>query len=167
MIDDTGLAADLTIIPVSEDEDQRLRVWQTDPGVAGTHPARPFHHGTIVIAWDFSRAAARAVADSIPLLEKAKHVRIVTVMGEKPIDSKRSAEELAKNLFWHGLEVELDKVESRGRTVGETIETHAKSRDANMLVIGAYGHSRLREFILGGATRSLLERPPLPILFSH
>ncbi len=164
---------DLTIIPVSEDHDQ----WHSEAIIFGSGKptlvlperaaARPFHQGTIVIAWDFSRAAARAVADSIPLLERARHVRIVTVMGEKPIDPKRSAEELAKNLSRHGLEVELDKVESRGRTVGEAIEAHAKSCDAEMLVMGAYGHSRLREFILGGATRSLLAKPPLPILFSH
>jgi nucleotide-binding universal stress UspA family protein len=121
----------------------------------------------VLVAWDFSRAAARAVADAIPLLERAKHVRIVTAMGEKPVDSKHSAEELAKNLSRHGLEVELDRIESKGRTIGETIEAHAKSCDADMLVMGAYGHSRFREFVLGGATRSLLAKPPLPILFSH
>jgi len=164
---------DLTIVPVSEDHAQRC----SEAIIFGSGkptmvlpecPSAPsFQLKTVLVDWDFSRAAARAVADAIPLLERAKHVRIVTVMGEKPVDSKHSAEELAKNLSRHGLEVELDRIESKGRTIGETIEAHAKSCDADMLVMGAYGHSRFREFVLGGATRTLLARPPLPILFSH
>jgi len=164
---------DLTIVPVSEDHAR----WCSEAIIFGSGkptlvlpecPSVPsFQLKTVLVAWDFSRAAARAVADAIPLLERAKHVRIVTVMGEKPVDSKHSAEELAKNLSRHGLEVELDRIESKGRTIGETIEAHAKSCDADMLVMGAYGHSRFREFVLGGATRSLLAKPPLPILFSH
>ena len=164
---------DLTIVPVSEDHAR----WCSEAIIFGSGkptlvlpecPSVPsFQLKTVLVAWDFSRAAARAVADAIPLLERAKHVRIVTVMGEKPVDSKHSAEELAKNLSRHGLEVELDRIESKGRTIGETIEAHAKSCDADMLVMGAYGHSRFREFVLGGATRTLLARPPLPILFSH
>ena len=164
---------DLTIVPVSEGDDQ----WSAETIIFGSGkptlvlperaPSRQFQFGTIVVAWDFSRTAARAVADAIPLLEKAKHVRIVTVTGEKPIDSKRSAEELARNLSRHGLEVCLDRVASKGRSVGEVLESHLQSCDADMLVMGAYGHSRFREFVLGGATRSLLAKPPLPILFSH
>jgi len=164
---------DLTIVPVSEDHAR----WCSEAIIFGSGkptlvlpecPSVPsFQLKTVLVAWDFSRAAARAVADAIPLLERAKHVRIVTVMGEKPVDSKHSAEELAKNLSRHGLEVELDRIESKRRTIGETIEAHAKSCDADMLVMGAYGHSRFREFVLGGATRSLLAKPPLPILFSH
>jgi nucleotide-binding universal stress UspA family protein len=164
---------DLTIVPVSEDRAQRcLEAIIFGSGkptlvLPECPSASSFQLKTVLVAWDFSRAAARAVADAIPLLERAKHVRIVTVMGEKPVDSKHSAEELAKNLSRHGLEVELDRIESKGRTIGETIESHAKSCDADMLVMGAYGHSRFREFVLGGATRSLLAEPPLPILFSH
>ena len=129
--------------------------------------AKPFDLKTVVVAWDFSRAAARAVADAIPLLEKAKEVRIVTVANEKVFDSKHSAEELAKNLSRHGIDVVLDKVDAAGRTIGEVLETHTASCRADVLVMGAYGHSRFREFILGGATRSLLSKPPIPILFSH
>ena len=164
---------DLTIMPVPENHEQ----WYCEAVIFGSGrptlvlpegtPSKSFQLNTAVVAWDFSRAAARAVADAIPLLERAKHVRIVTVLGEKVIDSKRSTEELAKNLSRHGLEVELDKVDSEGRTIGETLEAYAKSSAADILVMGAYGHSRFREFVLGGATRSLLAKPPLPILFSH
>ena len=61
----------------------------------------------------------------------------------------------------------LDKVDANGRRIGEILESYALSHRADLLVMGAYGHARWREFILGGATKSLLSRPPLPILFSH
>jgi nucleotide-binding universal stress UspA family protein len=129
--------------------------------------AKPFDLKAVVVAWDFSRAAARAVADAIPLLEKAREVRIVTVTNEKIYDSKHSAEELAKNLSRHGIDVVLDKVDAAGRAIGEVLEAHVASCNADILVMGAYGHSRFREFILGGATKSMLSKPPIPILFSH
>jgi nucleotide-binding universal stress UspA family protein len=119
------------------------------------------------VAWDFSRAAARAISDAMPVLELAKQVRIVTVVNEKALDTRRSAEELARNLARHGIDVVLDKVDAKGRSIGDVLETYTGSHSVDLLVMGAFGHSRLREFILGGATRSLLSKPPLPILFSH
>jgi nucleotide-binding universal stress UspA family protein len=129
--------------------------------------AKPFDLKTLVVAWDFSRAAARAVADAIPLMETAREVRIVTVTNEKIFDSKHSAEELAKNLSRHGIDVVLDKVDAAGRAIGEVLEAHVASCNADILVMGAYGHSRFREFILGGATKSMLSKPPIPMLLSH
>jgi nucleotide-binding universal stress UspA family protein len=128
---------------------------------------RPFELGTLAVAWDFSRAAARAVSDALPMLEKARHVRIVTVVNEKVMDPKHSAEELAKNLARHGIDVVLDKVDALGKPIGEVLETYVLSHGIDLLAMGAYGHSRWREFVLGGATKSMLARPPLPILFSH
>ena len=127
----------------------------------------PFALGTVVVAWDFSRAAARAVADSLPLLERAANVRVVTVLNEKHLDRKHSAEELSKNLSRHGIDVVLDRVDAKGMAIDAVLEGYVASHAADLLVMGAYGHSRWREFILGGATRSLLSRPPLPILLSH
>jgi nucleotide-binding universal stress UspA family protein len=103
----------------------------------------------------------------MPILELAKQVRIVTVINEKALDTRRSGEELAKNLSRHGIDVVLDKVDAKGRSIGEVLEAFASSQGADLLVMGAYGHSKWREFVLGGATRSLLAKPPLPILFSH
>ncbi len=119
------------------------------------------------MAWDFSRSAARAVSDAMPILELAEKVRIATVFNEKPMDTKHSAEGLARNLARHGIDVVLDKVDAGGRPIGAVLESHVLSHQANLLVMGAYGHSRLREFVLGGATKSLLSKPPLPILFAH
>ena len=162
---------DLTIMPESNDR------WYAEAVMFGSgrptlilpqNPrSRPFELGTVAVAWDFSRAAARAVSDAMPLLEKAKKVRIVTVLNEKRLDNKHSAEELAKNLSRHGIDVVLDRVDAKGRPAGGVLEAYVASHELNLLVMGAYGHSRLREFILGGATNSLLSKPPLPILFSH
>ncbi len=164
---------DLTVLSVPESYDQ----WYAEAVIFESGKptlvlpersrVRPFDLKTIMIAWDFSRAAARAIADAIPILEKAREVRIVTVTNEKVIDSKHSGEELARNLSRHGIDVVLDKVDAAGREIDKVLEAHAASRRADMLVMGAYGHSRFREFILGGATRSLLSKPPIPILFSH
>src|SRR5215475_5844334 len=122
---------------------------------------------TVIVAWDFSRPATRAIADAMPILEKAKRVCVLTVTKEKAIDTRRSGAELAKYLARHGVDVVLDEVDARGRTIGEVFEAHLTYRNGNLLVMGAYGHSRLREFVLGGATKSMLTRPPEPIFMSH
>jgi nucleotide-binding universal stress UspA family protein len=103
----------------------------------------------------------------MPLLEKAKRVRVVTVLNEKRLDQKHSAEGLSKSLTRHGIDIVLDRVDAKGRPIGAVLEAYVASHGVDMLVMGAYGHSRLREFVLGGATNSLLSKPPLPILFSH
>ena len=122
---------------------------------------------SIGIAWDFSRPAARAVADSLPLLQRAKTVRVVTIPDEKPIESRHSGDELARHLACHGVNVEADVEHAAGRAIGQVLADYAHARELDLLVIGAYGHSRIREFILGGATRSVLAEPPLPVLLAH
>jgi nucleotide-binding universal stress UspA family protein len=130
-------------------------------------PEKPFRLNTVTVAWDLSRPAARAVGDALPLLARAKRVHVVSVTREKQIDTRRSGPELAKHLARHGVEVSLDTVEAAGRSIGEALQAAARSHSSDLLVMGAYGHSRLREFILGGATRSMISRPPVPVLFSH
>ena len=162
---------DLTIMPESNDR------WYAEAVIFGSGKptlilpqsprSRPFELGTVAVAWDFSRAAARAVSDALPLLEKAKKVRVVTVVNEKLLDTKHSAEELSKNLSRHGIDVVLDRVDAKGRPIGDVLEAYVASHAADLLVMGAYGHSRLRELVLGGATKRLLSKPPLPILYSH
>ena len=81
--------------------------------------------------------------------------------------SGRSGAELAKYLARHGINVVLDEVDAAGRDIATVFESHLTLRDADLLVMGAYGHSRFREFVLGGATRSILVRPPVPVFLSH
>jgi nucleotide-binding universal stress UspA family protein len=121
----------------------------------------------IGIAWDFSRPAARAVADALPLLQRAKTVRAVTVTHEKEIDTRRSDSDLARHLACHGVEVALEKEDAAGRSIGEVLEAYASAHRLDLLIMGAYGHSRIRDFILGGATKSVIANPPLPVLLSH
>jgi nucleotide-binding universal stress UspA family protein len=166
---------DLTILPVRERD--HVSSWYAETIIFGTGlptmilpevRKRPdFALNTVIVAWDFGRPAARAIADALPLLEKAKRVFVLTVTNEKVIDTKQSGAELAKHLARHGVNVILDVVDAAGRSIGEAIESHVASRNGDLLVMGAYGHSRLREFILGGATKSMLARPPVPIFFSH
>jgi nucleotide-binding universal stress UspA family protein len=165
---------DLTLIPLPEGD--YVDQWYAESVIFGSGrpvmviPAAPRRApalDTVAVAWDFSRPAARAVWDALPILEKAKVVRAVTVTSEKVIDSTRSAEELAKHLARHGVSVVLDKYDAQGRTIGEALEAYVAAQGADLLVMGAYGHSRLREFVLGGATKSMLGRPPLPVLLSH
>ena len=119
------------------------------------------------VAWDFSRPAARAVADALPILQRAKTVRVVTITQEKTIDTRRSSADLATHLARHGVEVVLEVEEAAGRTIGQALEGYATARDLDLLVMGAYGHSRMRDFILGGATKTIVANPPLPVLLSH
>jgi len=165
---------DLTIVPVQERD--HVGSWYAESIIFGSglptmilpeaRPRPDFALNTVIVAWDFGRPAARAVADALPILEKSKRVFVLTVTSEKVIDTKRSGAELAKHLARHGVNVILDVVDAGGRSIGEAIESHVASRNGDLLVMGAYGHSRLREFILGGATRSMLARPPV-LFFSH
>ena len=167
---------DLTIVPVPVGDyfDQ----WYAEAIIFGSgHPtlimphtrkrAGAFALDVVAVAWDFSRPAARAVADALPLLEKAKKVHVLTVANEKVIELRRPTTEFAKYLGRHGVNVVLDTVDAADRRIGDILESYVTSCKADMLVMGAYGHSRIREFILGGATKSMLSRPPLPIFLSH
>lgn len=122
---------------------------------------------TVVIAWDGSRSAARAVADALPILERAKKARVLTVLNEKELSSESPAAELSKYLERRGIDATPDCIDATGRRIDEILNSYLASNQADLLVMGAYGHSRLREFILGGATRSMISNPPLPILLSH
>ena len=149
---------DLTIVSVPESYDQ----WYAEAIIFGSGrptlvlpespPSRPFELNTAVVAWDFSRSAARAVADAIPILEKAKRVRVVTVTNEKVIDTKHSSEELAKNLARHGIDVILDRLDAAGRTIGDVLSSEVASVMRICLLWGLMG---TRAF----ANSFLAERP--------
>jgi nucleotide-binding universal stress UspA family protein len=119
------------------------------------------------VAWDHSRSATRAAADALPLLQAAKRVYVVTVVDEKRLHKPGSGVELCKHLARHGVEVTFDQIQAKGRSVGDVLEAHVTERNIDLLVMGGYAHSKLREFILGGATRSMLTRPFTWTLLSH
>jgi nucleotide-binding universal stress UspA family protein len=121
----------------------------------------------IMLAWDYSREAARALADAMPLLGRAREVRVVTVLGEKHVNSHATRGDLEKLLCAHGLRYSLSNVALDGDDIGPFLMDQAVAADADLLVMGGYGHTRLREFVLGGATRGVLREPLLPVFLSH
>ncbi|MFD2057960.1 universal stress protein [Mesorhizobium calcicola] len=123
--------------------------------------------GHVVIAWDGSRVAARAVADARAFLERASMVTIVTVTDEKPLPGQDIGERLAQGLRTRGLVAEAASIQAGDRSIGTALQEHALKIGGNLLVMGGYGHSRVRDFVLGGATEGILADMRLPVLLSH
>jgi nucleotide-binding universal stress UspA family protein len=123
----------------------------------------------VLVAWNGSREAARAVGDAMPLLRRAEAVRVVSAesaSGER--DGARLPEvDVAAWLARHGVRSELASVLRDERDVGAWLLSTANDFDADLIVAGAYGHSRIREFVLGGVTRTLLRSMAVPVLMSH
>jgi nucleotide-binding universal stress UspA family protein len=123
----------------------------------------------VVIGWNASQEAARAVSGAMPLLTAAD---IVTVLTVDPREGPRAHGELpgadiSLHLARHGVKAEIERTVSADLPVGEVLLSRAADLGADLLVMGAYGHSRARELLLGGATRSLLRSMTLPVLMSH
>ncbi|HEY6701234.1 MAG TPA: universal stress protein [Pseudolabrys sp.] len=121
----------------------------------------------VMICWDGGRAAARAVGDALPILKKAKEVEVVIISDKPGKTDEVPGADLGQHLARHGLKVDVKRITSPDIDVPSTILSHASDSSADMIVMGGYGHSRLREFVLGGATRGLLEAMTVPVLMSH
>jgi nucleotide-binding universal stress UspA family protein len=121
----------------------------------------------VMVCWDASRNAARAVADAMPFLKRAKAVDVVTVASERAKSDDIPGADIGQHLARHGLKVEVKRIVATDSDVASTILSHAADISADLMVMGGYGHSRLREFILGGATRGILSAMTLPTLMSH
>ena len=120
----------------------------------------------VVVAWDSSFEASRALRESLDMLESAEDVRI-TLVDPIADDIGQGAEpgaDVAAYLVRRGLKVGVDRLPSSGHSVAEVLSRHAMDMSAELMVMGAYGHSRLRERLFGGVTKSILAAPPLPIL---
>lgn len=128
----------------------------------------PLKLDNVMVCWDGSRSAARAVADSMPFLERAGRVEIVTVTNERgKLDRVIEGVDIATHLARHGLNVTVNRMPVDEIDVGNALLSHAADSDADFMVMGGYGHSRLREFVLGGVTRSILSSMTVPVLMSH
>ena len=121
----------------------------------------------VLCCWDGSRAAARAIGDSLPLLMKAKRVKVLTVITGKFDEKDVTGADLAAHLARHGINIELERIPAADIDVASAILSHAADTNADLIVMGGFGHSRLRQFILGGATRGMLEAMTVPTLMSH
>ncbi|MFN4089017.1 MAG: universal stress protein [Alphaproteobacteria bacterium] len=119
----------------------------------------------ILIAWNGSPEAAGAVTAAIPFLARARSVSVLAVAGWS--EGPRSAEALVRRLDWHGIAADLEVLSDYAGTIGETVIASAARREADMIVMGAYTQSRLRQMILGGVTRHVLATAQIPLLMSH
>lgn len=122
--------------------------------------------GTAVVAWNASPESSHALKAAVPLLAKARSVVLASVRGE-PGDTELPAVEGAEYLSRHGISCEITEFPLEKGTVAEVLADLAARREASYLVMGAYGHSRLVETLLGGVTREIFAEPPLPIFTCH
>ena len=123
--------------------------------------------GHVVVAWDGSRVAARAIAGARPLLAHASMLTVLTVTDEKRLPGQDMGERLAQGLRTRGLVAEGVSIQAGARSIGAALQQHSLKVGGNLLVMGGYGHSRVRDFVLGGATEGILANLQLPVLLSH
>jgi nucleotide-binding universal stress UspA family protein len=167
--------ADLTVVAQDnpEKQDYRFAELAEDLLVASGRPvlvvpsigARPTIGRTVIVAWNGSREAARALADAMPILEKARSVEIF-IAGEPHIGDLPGAD-IAAHLARHQIRVEVYRLPGAEAPVGGALLNRTAAIGGDLIVMGGYGHSRLREFVLGGATRHILQHLTVPVLMSH
>ena len=123
----------------------------------------------VLVAWDGGREAARAVFDALPMLTKAEAVRIVSVQGfpREPVRQFTPADDISATLSRHGAKVEVQSFGSTRGSVKEELAIQALEFGADIIVMGCYGHSRMRERILGGVSRDMLKDMPGPLLLAN
>lgn len=121
----------------------------------------------ILIAWDGGREAARAVNDALPLLEQAESVAVLVINPSRGGHGEQPGADIALHLARHGITVEVQHIEVRDISTGNALLSRLADEDVDLLVMGAYGHSRLREMVLGGVTREVFQQMTVPVLMSH
>ena len=167
---------DLSLVPVKPHDDQSEKIVERLIFESG----RPFlmcpeefagelavAFDRVVIAWDHTAPAARAVADALPWLQAAANVRIVTATDNNTLAELESGSALVSHLAEHGIKAAFETVRIDGSAVGKVFEAYVKANAIDLLVMGAYRHSRLNEIVWGGATKTIIGRPPCWVMMSH
>jgi nucleotide-binding universal stress UspA family protein len=127
----------------------------------------PLKLDRVMACWDGSRQAARAIADAMPLLERAGLVEVVIVTNERGKKDEIPGADMGQHLARHGLKVDIKRISEGSIDIADALLSHAADFSADFVVMGGYGHSRLREFVLGGVTRNILRSMTAPVLMSH
>ena len=167
---------DLSIVPVKTHDDrseklvERLIFESGRPILMcpeGIVSELPVGFDRVAIAWDHTAPAARAVADALPLLEEAADVRIITATDEKTSAEMESGAALARHLAQHEINATFEAISIDGSSVGKVFEAYVKKNAIDLLVMGAYRHSRLNQTVWGGATKTVIGQPPCWVMMSH
>lgn len=133
--------------------------------VPQTH-ATPYTLGALAVAWDNTPAAGRALGDAIALLAP-EHVHFITIVGEKEFPTDLDSAALVTATGKRGIKADYVKAALFGRSIASALQEEAAATGSEMLVMGAYGHSRLRRFMMGSATADILQSSTMPTLLSH
>jgi nucleotide-binding universal stress UspA family protein len=172
--------ADLTILGQRDPDDDEMALTRPRPERVTLASGRPIlvvpYAGKfatvgrcVLVAWDASREAARAVADAMPLLARAEAVTVLVVDPHTGPDGHGDlpGADIARRLARHDVKAQVERTVSAEVPIGEALLSRIADLGADLLVMGAYGHSRARELLLGGATRSILASMTIPVLMSH
>lgn len=173
-ISDVGRVSDLTVMlrpeisPADTTSDFETALFDTGrPVLLVPAKAEPKLYQHVMVAWDGSLEAARAVALAMPMLEQAQMVSIFTGGDQPDRASAGAAAALAKHFAWHGITVRIAPSSKKAESVGADLLDSCRKSKASLLVMGAYTHSRLRQVVLGGVTRHVLANAKLPLLMTH
>lgn len=173
---------DLSVVPVKTDDGGQRDIIEALLFGAGrpvllfpeaASPDLPDRFDQIAIAWDNKAPSARAVADALPFLRSAKMVRLVTIENEGKTaatpksDLVRSCEALGRHLARHSVDIAVANLDAKGDAAGDVLADYAMKNKIDLLVMGAYGHARLKEVVLGGTTDTILREPPGYVLMSR
>ncbi len=127
----------------------------------------PLKLGRVLVCWDGGRTAPRAMGDAIPFLPRAKSVDVVMVATGRAKSDEIPGADVGHHLARHGIKTEVKRIVAEDVDVPNTILSYAADSSADLIVMGGYGHSRFREWVLGGATRGILSSMTVPTLMSH
>ncbi len=130
---------------------------------------RPMLGENVLIAWDGGRAASRAIGDAMPLLERARQVTVVTVRthSDEGVGEHLAGARLAAWLLQHRVEIQLVRHDAPDIPTGQWLLSQAADLGSDLIVMGAYGHARMRELVLGGVTQAMLKTMTVPVFMSH
>jgi nucleotide-binding universal stress UspA family protein len=167
---------DLSLLPVKSHDNQSERIVEQllfksgrpillCPEERAAELSVVFHH--VVIAWDHSAPAARAVADALPFLKAAATVRAVTATDKKTPEEMKSGADLVGHLAEHGIKAGFEAIKIEGSSIGKVFEAYARANAIDLLVMGGYRHTRLNEIVWGGVSKTVIGRPPCWVMMSH
>jgi len=167
---------DLSIVPVKSHDDRSEKIVERlifesgrpilmCPEELATGLAVVFDN--VAIAWDHTAPSARAVADAMPVLQAAATVHVITATDTGTTTELESGAALVSHLAEHGVKASFEIVGIEGSSIGKVFEAYVKANAIDLLIMGAYRHSRLNEFVWGGATKTVIGQPPCWVMMSH
>ncbi|GAA0779125.1 universal stress protein [Roseibium denhamense] len=129
--------------------------------------SKTFQPKNVLIGWDGSSTATRAIHAALPVLEKADQITVLVIEKKASKDGGQPGADVANYLARHNMNVTVNVVTNPQTGIADTVLNHVSDNSNDLIVMGGYGHSRMREFLFGGATREILESMTIPVLMAH